>query len=465
LCFLLVAGLYNPSGLSAAFAEDRSSQVSTDGSTKAFEARLPSGITIELLGVSENPSEDKPWWRPDGSPLAERPYKSVNIHASSNKPHIAREFAVSIRNLPSEPVNIQFDIGSNLDVLNNFFPELFSKRIDDGVHAIAKSLPDQPTVTVRIGVSDSWQTIGESIKRSSNGVLNNNIQFSEPLKKGDGISITISHNILDQEMRVVAVSLDGKEHQASSLSKIGFNNNYKINSLFSNLNLKDIRCFRLLTRELKWVEFRNVSLHLGKETHVKIVLKDKPALEESPLPLPRPKRLYPPKIDPVAAGKQAIEKFDVNKDGKISGDELDQVPSLKISLPDKVAQGITAEDIATRIRQWQETKVGLIGSVSCLVVRGGKPVEGAEVKFVPEAFLGPNMPTCLGTTGFDGNALMSKPVPSPDDLPGVPPGVYRVEITKPGEDIPAKFNSQTIYGVEIAPDVVRQPPLIFDIGK
>jgi len=36
-------------------------------------ARLTNGVTVELLGVSENPSQDRPWWRPDGSPLPSDP--------------------------------------------------------------------------------------------------------------------------------------------------------------------------------------------------------------------------------------------------------------------------------------------------------------------------------------------------------------------------------------------------------
>ena len=27
------------------------------------------GVTVELYGVSENPSKERPWWRPDGSLL------------------------------------------------------------------------------------------------------------------------------------------------------------------------------------------------------------------------------------------------------------------------------------------------------------------------------------------------------------------------------------------------------------
>ncbi len=35
-----------------------------------FQATLPNGVTVELVGLSYHPSEDKPWWRPDGSTMA-----------------------------------------------------------------------------------------------------------------------------------------------------------------------------------------------------------------------------------------------------------------------------------------------------------------------------------------------------------------------------------------------------------
>ena len=158
--------------------------------------------------------------------------------------------------------------------------------------------------------------------------------------------------------------------------------------------------------------------------------------------------------------------YDTNKDGKISGAELDKAPALKQGLtnfkstPEK---GVTAADITTRIIAWQGTKVGRIGSVTCSVTRGGKPVAGAEVKFVPEKFLGDTMPVCTGTTGPDGYAPMSAPVNGPDDAPGVPPGYYRVEITKPGETIPAKFNTQTIFGEEVCPDKRRLTGYDYDL--
>ena len=57
---------------------------------------------------------------------------------------------------------------------------------------------------------------------------------------------------------------------------------------------------------------------------------------------------------------------------------------------------------------------------------------------------------------------LSAPVNSPDDARGVPPGWYKVEITKTGENIAAKYNTQTILGIEIAPDV-RGNPIKFEM--
>ncbi len=73
----------------------------------SFEARLLSGVTVELLGISENPSKDMPWWRPDGSPLRERPYDDLgNAWIPWRKDLTAREIAVRVGNLPPAPVGI-----------------------------------------------------------------------------------------------------------------------------------------------------------------------------------------------------------------------------------------------------------------------------------------------------------------------------------------------------------------------
>lgn len=181
--------------------------------------------------------------------------------------------------------------------------------------------------------------------------------------------------------------------------------------------------------------------------------------------LGRPKRIYPPSIDAEDAAAEAMAAYDANKDGKIAGEELDKCASLKAGLAeiDKNSDGaITEEEIAGRIRVWQETKIGRT-SFTCSVRRNGTPLADAEVKLVPEKFLGGDVIPATGKTDKRGSAMLSVPTTGRQDYPGVQLGFYRVEITK-GSEVPAKYNAETTLGVEVGPDpTLRRNNTKFDL--
>lgn len=168
-----------------------------------------------------------------------------------------------------------------------------------------------------------------------------------------------------------------------------------------------------------------------------------------------PERIYPPKMDAQAAAAKALERYDTNQDGRIAGAELESCPALQAAMAriDLAPDGtITAEKIAARIKAWQATKVGRLPAF-CTVRQHGRPLADADVRLVPEPFLGDKVPAGSGKTDENGQAWISVSGLAPGDPAGIAPGFYRVEITKAGQPIPAKYNSATILGLEAAPDV------------
>ena len=169
-----------------------------------------------------------------------------------------------------------------------------------------------------------------------------------------------------------------------------------------------------------------------------------------------PARVEPPVLNPVEAGKAAITEYDTNHDGAISGAELDACPAIKSALNRYDTNGdgkVTAETIAARVASWQSggNRVARLRAVA-EVTLDGQPLVGATVRFEPEPFLGPALLAAGGTTGGSGSTVID--IAPPQTL-GISYGLYKVRISKVvagKETLPAKYNTNSELGAEIAPD-------------
>lgn len=167
----------------------------------------------------------------------------------------------------------------------------------------------------------------------------------------------------------------------------------------------------------------------------------------------RPPGIAPPKLNPAAATKRALTAFDANGDGTLSREELKGTPGLLAAVDhfDQDGNGqLSANELTENLQKWREQGTALVG-ITCVVRRGGQPVQGATVQFVPEPFLGETIRSATGITGPDGTV---SPSVADEELPeeyrgrlrGVHCAVYRVVVTHPDIQIPAEYNSQTTLG-------------------
>jgi hypothetical protein len=160
-----------------------------------------------------------------------------------------------------------------------------------------------------------------------------------------------------------------------------------------------------------------------------------------------------PEWDPAAAADRALSDYDSNADRKLSREELKKCPGLLSAIEQFDQDGdrsISGDELTSKLHEIRQQDAALV-EISCVVTRGGQPLEGATVKFVPEPFMGEDVKPAMGVTARDGTTF-----PSVDDqeLPedfrgrvrGVPCGVFRVLVTHPTVLVPPRYNTQTELG-------------------
>lgn len=185
--------------------------------------------------------------------------------------------------------------------------------------------------------------------------------------------------------------------------------------------------------------------------------------------------LKPPKFDPEGAASAAMSQYDANSDGKLDQAELKAAPGINFSKDGIDADGngeITATELSTMIQEkWIDAGGGIM-RVAVEVFYRGKRLHDATVTFEPEDFLSDVLHPATGKTDSEGYAPMSmalEDMPHPNVRSGVSPGLFLVRISKEvngKELIPAKYNSETTLGIEVATRASYMlGPCRFDLKK
>jgi hypothetical protein len=155
-------------------------------------------------------------------------------------------------------------------------------------------------------------------------------------------------------------------------------------------------------------------------------------------------QVEPPSVRPAAAAAAAVSAADANGDGQLDQKELAASPALgavAARWDSDADKSLSQSEIEAGLTQMFSAGVGLV-NVSCRITNNGRSVPGAEVRFVPEDFLGGAVKAAAGTTDADGVAAIA--IPAADrpadqqDLDLMQVGLYRVEITGPGITPPVK---------------------------
>lgn len=259
-------------------------------SESRFAATLSNGVTVELIGVCEHPSEGKQWWRPDGRALGVAPYDKVGGKVFPDENERACEFAVRLDGLPTGPISTKMktDPSGSATAGGSSAPKKAGRYMRDFRWMAASLEKKWKSCTVGFGIAaGNWKTIAtrEPGKRPGQwgssllGVTEGNIAFSDAVGLDGQTQVTVTHDILEKDFRIVAVGQTGREYTASQ-SDSSATDSFNQVTLSFKLALDDVRGFRVQVRPYEWVEFKNVSLKPGVKTDVEVKVRGARAEKE-----------------------------------------------------------------------------------------------------------------------------------------------------------------------------------------
>ena len=239
----------------------------------AYTATLPNGIVVELVGVCNHPNTAHQWWRPDGSKLDENLYQEVHGGVRPGEDERAYEFTICLNNLPQERIGCawQFEPSDSWVGSSGFV----SGKDVENLRVTAVVRPkDADHIAVKFGIAAGpWSVLSESSGAgASAGSRSKEVySFSPAFQQGGDTVITIAHNVVNQQIRVIAITKAGEQYTSRDTKTAGAGDMSQITARFRGMDLKDVKLFQLQTRPYEWVEFRNVSLVPGKKTAVQVV--------------------------------------------------------------------------------------------------------------------------------------------------------------------------------------------------
>ncbi len=156
----------------------------------------------------------------------------------------------------------------------------------------------------------------------------------------------------------------------------------------------------------------------------------------------------PPSYDSEAMAKSALAELDKNANGTIEGVEFDACPGLKMvvaGIDTNKDSKLSLDELKARFETYRNA--GAVG-YTLRVTLDGNPLPDAAVRLIPEIFMNGAVKEATGKTSADGT--VTNYTVGGREMPGVPPGVYRIAVTKDGVSIPAKFNTETTQGCEVS---------------
>jgi RNA polymerase sigma factor (sigma-70 family) len=223
---------------------------------------LPEG-QVELVALSREPS-DGGWWRADGTLANEGPFEKYGASSPVGPGQRAVVFIFRSRDSERQEASRTYDLEGCKGWVSGGPPRLNGRPVSGGSFVTATFPESLRATTVRVGVAvEAWETLANDTGTAT-GTFNfsrhgqaQKVAFYGAIedKSGDTI-VTLTHDLPEADVRVLAVDDRGREHASTARHATGEKQRFTV----PNLAPERVRQYRFQVRPYRWAEFKNVQL-------------------------------------------------------------------------------------------------------------------------------------------------------------------------------------------------------------
>ncbi len=228
------------------------------GGDRRWVRSLPCGAIIEVLGISSYPTGPDTWWRPDGTPLPKAPSDPIAPSVGGGR-GVHKVIVARLARIPDGAEHLWRLTGSGGA---SWGPARRGGQPVPDLSAMTVMVPaDAETGTLHFKVAAGpWRTIGNMGKGAGAvGGIDASYIFSDAVAADNRTTLTVTHNILDKSVRVIARDVDGHELPGRPRSSMGVKDFKQIMVEFDRPP-DQITGFRLQTRSFGEVEIPRIAL-------------------------------------------------------------------------------------------------------------------------------------------------------------------------------------------------------------
>jgi len=225
-------------------------------------APLRDGV-VELVAMTQEPSNGV-WWRADGTPANEGALEKHGAVPQIGPGERAVVFFFRSRDSERRDASRTYDIQGAKTWFSGVNPRLKGRVVSGGSFVTATFPGSLQETTVRVGIAlDTWETVARDSRQASRSIefqrygQTRRVAFLGAIedKSGDTI-LTLTHNLPEEDVRILAVDDQGREHASATQFATGERRQFTL----PRLAPQRIREYQFQVRPYRWAEFENVQL-------------------------------------------------------------------------------------------------------------------------------------------------------------------------------------------------------------